>query len=118
MKTKEFGVQYKDEGTGMIEGYASTWIRQPDSYGEVVAKGAFSKTLLDRWNGGKGIPFLWSHRLNDLSAFSLGELQTVFEAVQGRKLDSSNFRRFILKKYLILSGTSGFSALGFTRFME
>ena len=37
--------------------------------------------------------------LNDLSAFSLGELQTVFEAVQGRKLDSSNFRRFIKGRY-------------------
>ncbi len=37
--------------------------------------------------------------LNDLSAFSLGELQTVFEAVLGRKLDSSNFRRFIRNRY-------------------
>lgn len=37
--------------------------------------------------------------LNDLSAFSLGELQTVFEAVLGKKLDSSNFRRFIRSRY-------------------
>ena len=37
--------------------------------------------------------------LNDLSAFSLGELQTVFEAVLGRKLDGSNFRRFIRSRY-------------------
>ena len=37
--------------------------------------------------------------LNDLSGFSLGELQTVFEAVLGRKLDSSNFRRFIRNRY-------------------
>ena len=28
MKTKEFNVQYKDEGSGSVEGYASTWIRQ------------------------------------------------------------------------------------------
>ena len=37
--------------------------------------------------------------LNDLDAFSLGELQTVFEAVLGKKLDSSNFRRFIRNRY-------------------
>lgn len=37
--------------------------------------------------------------LNDPSAFSLSELQTVFEAVLGKEQDSSNFRRFILKRY-------------------
>ena len=68
MKTKDFVVQYKDEGSGSVEGYASTWIRQPDSYGDVVAKGAFEKTLKERWNGGKGIPFLWSHHMDDLNS--------------------------------------------------
>ena len=37
--------------------------------------------------------------LNDLNAFTLGELQTVFEAVMGEKRDSSNFRRDIRKRY-------------------
>lgn len=66
---KDCEVQYKDAGTGSIEGYASTWIRQPDSYGDVVAKGAFTKTLEDRWNGGKGIPFLWAHQMDNLKSF-------------------------------------------------
>jgi HK97 family phage prohead protease len=66
---KDTEVQYKDAGTGSIEGYASTWIRQPDSYGDVVAKGAFTKTLEDRWNGGKGIPFLWAHQMDNLKSF-------------------------------------------------
>lgn len=69
MKTKEFNVQYKDEGTGSIEGYASTWIRKADSWGDVVAKGAFTKTLKERWNGGKGIPFIWSHQIDNLDAY-------------------------------------------------
>ena len=69
MKTKEFNVQYKDEGSGMIEGYASTWIRKADSWGDVVAKGAFKKTLAERWNGGKGIPFIWSHQIDNLKSF-------------------------------------------------
>lgn len=69
MKTKEFKVQYKDEGSGQIEGYASTWIRKADSWGDVVAKGAFAKTLKERWNGGKGIPFLWGHQIDNLKSF-------------------------------------------------
>lgn len=69
MLIKSVDVQYKDEGTGTIEGYASTWVRKPDSYGDVVRQGAFKDTLADDWNGGKGIPFLWSHKLDDLKAF-------------------------------------------------
>ena len=69
MKIKSFKVQYKDIGSGQIEGYASTWIRKPDSYGDVVKQGAFAKSLAERWNGGKGIPFLWSHRMDDLKSF-------------------------------------------------
>ncbi len=37
--------------------------------------------------------------LEDPQAFSLGELQTVFEAVLGEAADSSNFRRTILNRY-------------------
>lgn len=68
-KTKEFSVKYADEGNGKIEGYASTWIRKADSYGDVVKQGAFTRTLKERWNGGKGIPLLWAHRMDDLAAF-------------------------------------------------
>ena len=37
--------------------------------------------------------------LENREAFSLSELQTVFEAVLDDSLDSSNFRRFILNRY-------------------
>lgn len=67
---KEFDVQYKEkDGNGYIEGYASTWIRRPDAYGDVVKQGAFKNSLENRWNGGKGIPLLLSHRLDDIHAF-------------------------------------------------
>lgn len=69
MKIKEMQVKYRDDGNGSIEGYASTFIRQADSYGDVVKQGAFTKTLAERWNGGKGIPFLWAHKMDDLKAF-------------------------------------------------
>ena len=69
MQTKDFDVLYKDEGSGSIEGYASTWIRKADSWGDVVAKGAFTRTLKERWNGGKGIPFIWAHQIYNLKSF-------------------------------------------------
>ena len=69
MQTKDFDVLYKDEGSGSIEGYASTWIRKADSWGDVVAKGAFTRTLKERWNGGKGIPFIWAHQIDNLKSF-------------------------------------------------
>lgn len=69
MKYKDCDVLYKDEGNGSIEGYASTWIRKADSWGDVVAKGAFTKTLKERWNGGVGIPFIWAHQIDNLKSF-------------------------------------------------
>lgn len=69
MQYKEFQVKYDDSGNGSLEGYASTWIRKADSYGDVVAKGAFSRTLIERWNGGKGIPLLWAHQMDNLKSF-------------------------------------------------
>lgn len=69
MQYKEFSVKYKDEGNGTLEGYASTWIKKPDSYGDIVAEGAFKQTLAVRWNSGKGIPLLWAHQMDKLDAF-------------------------------------------------
>ena len=69
MQYKEFQVKYNDSGNGSLEGYASTWIRQADSYGDVVKSGAFARTLKERWNGGKGIPLLWAHQMDNLKSF-------------------------------------------------
>lgn len=69
MKFKEFAVKYSDEGNGSISGYAATWIRRPDAYGDVVKAGAFARTLKERWNGGVGIPLLWAHQMDNLKAF-------------------------------------------------
>ena len=69
MQFKEFNVKYRDDGNGTIEGYASTWIREPDSYGDVVKEGAFARTLKESWNGGKSIPLLWAHQMDNLSSY-------------------------------------------------
>lgn len=67
MKLKEISVKANDNGT--IEGYASTWDREPDSYGDVVKQGAFTKSL-EKWKeSGRNIPLLWAHGMSDLKAF-------------------------------------------------
>lgn len=69
MNYKSISVQYKDEGNGSIEGYASTWVREPDSYGDVCRKGCFENSLKTRWNGGMNIPLLFAHKMDDLNAY-------------------------------------------------
>lgn len=39
------------------------------------------------------------HFLDHPEAFSLGDLQLIYESVLGEKLDTSNFRRYILNRY-------------------
>lgn len=59
--------ELKEDG-GIVKGYASTFDRDPDAYGDVVAPGAFAKSL-DRWKAlnaeGKFIPLLWGHDTED-----------------------------------------------------
>lgn len=54
---------------GLAEGefivYPSTFIREPDSYGDVVAKGAFAKGIADRKAKGIKLPGLFGHRMDD-----------------------------------------------------
>jgi HK97 family phage prohead protease len=46
----------------IVVGYASTFHDQPDSYGDVVAPGAFTRTLAAHKSQGTLPAFLWSHR--------------------------------------------------------
>lgn len=59
--TKSFKVAPDDSGVSSFTGYASTWTRTPDVYGDVVAKGAFSESLEEWKQSGKVIPVLWLH---------------------------------------------------------
>jgi uncharacterized protein len=54
----DFDVKAVQNESGIIEGYASVF-GNVDSYGDIVAKGAFRKTLRERLP--KGIPVLWQH---------------------------------------------------------
>lgn len=59
---KAFGLDVKavsDEG--VIEGYASVFGGAPDSYGDVIAPGAFSETLVKHKREGTMPLMLWGH---------------------------------------------------------
>lgn len=57
-KTVQFEVKEIDEEEGTFTGYAATFSKTPDSYGDIIDKGAFAKTLKERFNR---IKILWNH---------------------------------------------------------
>ena len=67
---------------GIVEGYASTFDREPDSYGDVVAKGAFDDSLA-RWReSGKPIPLLYGHSTDD-PEYNIGKVVDAYEDERG-----------------------------------
>lgn len=50
---------------GQFEAYASTWIKEPDSYGDIVRKGAFGETIREWKASGQTLPILFGHDLVD-----------------------------------------------------
>ena len=67
---------------GIVEGYASPFDREPDSYGDVVAPGAFADTLA-RWaESGKPIPLLYGHSTED-PEYNIGKVVEAHEDERG-----------------------------------
>lgn len=65
MKFKDFPVKATEAGNGGFTGYAATFDREPDCYGDVIAKGAFKETL-DAWReSGRPVPVLYGHNMDD-----------------------------------------------------
>ena len=71
IKRFEVAVKYAEdaEGNGTISGYASTFDRIPDAYGDIVRKGAFAESLKKYEESGRAIPLLWAHQMNDLKSY-------------------------------------------------
>lgn len=74
MKIKSVPVSFKaGPDDGLAEGefivYPSTFTRQPDAYGDVVAKGAFARGIAKRKEIGAVLPGLYGHRLDDPDFF-------------------------------------------------
>lgn len=73
------------EDGGIVKGYASTFDRDPDAYGDVVAPGAFADSLA-RWKSlneqGKYIPLLWGHDTDDPKS-NIGRVVDAYEDERG-----------------------------------
>ena len=85
IKTKTYDVK-ADNGT--ITGYASTWTREPDSYGDIVAKGAFAESINNIKAEGKVLPLLYNHDNEELKNF-IGTVTELEEDDHGLKFTAS-----------------------------
>jgi len=65
-KTKNFALIKSGEDVGTISGYFSTYDRIPDSYGDIVAPGAFTETIKKREESGHPFPLCWNHDLDQI----------------------------------------------------
>lgn len=104
MKFKAFATDVEMTDGGSITGYASTFDRIPDAYGDVVAKGAFAKTL-EKWaelnKQGRYIPLLWGHDTADPMS-NIGRVVEAYEDEKGLfirgEFDAENERAQYVRK--------------------
>jgi Escherichia/Staphylococcus phage prohead protease len=83
VKASHFELEIKADGEpGEIRGYGSVWDKI-DSYGEVVVKGAFTKSLKAWAKSKRPIPMLWQHR----SDVPIGVWDTAAEDDKGLALE-------------------------------
>jgi len=76
-----------DEGNGEISGYFSTYDRIPDSYGDVIAKGAFTETIQKRKESGHPFPLCWNHDLDQI----IGKVNDIEDTDKGPHMTASFF---------------------------
>lgn len=73
------------EREGVFVGYASVF-GNVDSYGDVVVKGAFAKSLEKFGQAGDGIPVLWGHRMDD-PMMNIGSTVKAYEDDHGLRVE-------------------------------
>lgn len=87
MHVKTYDATVTEDG-GTITGYASTFDRDPDSYGDVVKAGAFADTLKAWKESGNPIPLLFGHRTDD-PFMNIGAVTEAEEDERGLRFTAS-----------------------------
>lgn len=98
---KSYG-EVKAGDAGTISGYFSTYDRIPDSYGDVIAEGAFTETLKARKDSGHPFPLCWNHDLDQI----IGTVDNIEDTEKGPLMTASFFDTPLAqeKRALVLSG--------------
>ena len=101
-KYKEFALIKSADDSGTISGYFSTYDRIPDSYGDVIAEGAFTETLKARKESGHPFPLCWNHDLDQI----IGTVDNIEDTEKGPLMTASFFDTPLAqeKRALVLSG--------------
>ena len=109
MEQKTIPVELKTADDGTFEGYASAY-EVVDSYGDVVKRGAFAKTIAER---GSKIKLLWNH---DSSAPPIGKFLSLEEDSYGLKVKGrlSNTPRGQEVLQLLREGSIDSMSIGYT----
>ena len=98
---KSFEIK-SDEGAGTISGYFSTYDREPDSYGDVIAQGAFADTIKAREESGHPFPLCWNHDLDQI----IGKVDSIEDTEKGPLMTASFFDTALAqeKREIVKSG--------------
>lgn len=81
-KVKSFKLKANENGT--ISGYFSTYEKTPDSYGDIIEPGAFTKTIEKRKESGHPFPLCWNHDFSSV----IGVVDTVEERETGPYIEA------------------------------
>lgn len=76
-----------ESDSGTISGYFSTYDRIPDSYGDIIAPGAFTDTIKARKESGHPFPLCWNHDLDQI----IGMVDTIEDDEKGPLMTASFF---------------------------
>lgn len=94
--------ELKSDDSGAISGYFSTYDREPDSYGDVVAEGAFTNTIKRREESGHPFPLCWNHDLDQI----IGKVDSIKDTDKGPLMTASFFNTQLAqeKREIVKSG--------------
>ena len=101
-KFKEFAMTKSADDAGTISGYFSTYDREPDSYGDVIAPGAFTETIKAREESGHPFPLCWNHDLDQI----IGKVDSIQDTEKGPLMTASFFNTPLAqeKREIVKSG--------------
>lgn len=78
-------INFKADDTGKISGFFSTYDEEPDSYGDIVAPGAFTETIKAREATGHPFPLCFNHNIDAV----IGTVDSIEDTEKGPLITAS-----------------------------